>query len=69
MSLHLTGEAAALITKLIGSTNRLVLLTVTGISLVQFACIRGVTSTGWHLVTNKPWLRFGSLGVPFRIFG
>jgi hypothetical protein len=51
MSLHLTGDAATLITKLIGSTNRLVLLTVTEISLVQFTCIRGVTSTGWHLVT------------------
>ncbi len=46
MSLHLTGDAAALITKLIGSTNKLVLLTVTGILLVQFTCIRGVTSTG-----------------------
>ncbi len=51
MSLHLTGDAAALITKLIGSTNRLVLLTVKGISLVQFTCIGGVTFTGWHLVT------------------
>ena len=59
MSLHLTGEAAALITKLMGSTNRLVLLTVTGISLVQFVCIRGVTSTGWHLVTYTV--------APFRV--
>ncbi len=33
--LHLTGAAAALITKLIGSTNTFVPLRIAGISLVQ----------------------------------
>ncbi len=51
MSLHLTGAAAALITKLIGSMNTSVLLYSAGISLVQLVCVLGVTSTGWHLVT------------------
>jgi hypothetical protein len=34
-SLHLTGAAAALMTKLIGSTNTFVPLRIAGISLVQ----------------------------------
>jgi hypothetical protein len=34
-SLHLTGAAAALITKLIGSMNTLIPLRIAGISLVQ----------------------------------
>jgi hypothetical protein len=33
--LHLTGAAAALMTKLIGSTNTFVQLRIAGISLVQ----------------------------------
>ncbi len=51
MSLHLTGAATALITKLIGSMNKSVLLYSAGISLVQLVCVLGVTYTGWHLVT------------------
>ncbi|MFN9945017.1 MAG: hypothetical protein ACK56I_36670, partial [bacterium] len=51
MSLHLTGAAAVLMTRLMGSTKTSVSLNVTGISLVQSVCWRGTTSTGWHFVT------------------
>jgi hypothetical protein len=48
-SLHLTG--AALITKLIGSTNTFVPLRIAGISLVQLVWLFGSTSAAWHRVT------------------
>jgi hypothetical protein len=43
MLLHLTGVAAALITKLIGSTNIWVPLSFAGISLVHLLWVLGVT--------------------------
>jgi hypothetical protein len=51
MSLHVTGAAGALITKLIGSTNMFVALRIAGISLVQLVWVLGSTSVAWHLVT------------------
>jgi hypothetical protein len=51
MSLHLTGAAAALITKLSGSANMFVPLRIAGISLVQLVWVLGSTSVAWQLVT------------------
>ncbi len=50
-SLHLTGAAATLITKLIESTNTFVPLRIAGISLVQLVWVLGSTSAARHLVT------------------
>ena len=41
--MHLTGAAAALMTKLIGSTNTSVPFSTAGISLVQLVCVLGTT--------------------------
>ncbi len=49
--MHLTGAAADLMTKLIGSTNTSVPFSTAGISLVQLVCVLGNTSAAWHRVT------------------